>query len=331
MNILIVENSIIPFKHYGGTQRVIWYLGKELYKLGHKVTYLVKKGSKCDFGKIIFINNDKELYEQIPNYIDIVHFNNQPADLYKIDKPYIITMHGNLNNNNSLDYNTVFVSKNHAERYNSNSFVYNGLDWNDYSKPNFNKKNCYHFLGKASWGVKNLKGSIQIIKGLENNKLLVLGGKRFSERVLKMGPAYFLSTKVDFKGMVGGKEKENYLNMSKGLIFPVLWHEPFGLAIIESLFYGCPVFGTPYGSLPELINNEVGFLSTKKKEIKNRIKDTGLFNNKYCHEYALENFNSKNMAKKYLEKYSVVLNGEKLNLNKPELKNIQNQKYLKFE
>ena len=43
------------------------------------------------------------------------------------------------------------------------------------------------------------------------------------------------------------------LNASRGLIFPVRWHEPFGLAVIESLYFGCPVFATPYGALPELV------------------------------------------------------------------------------
>jgi len=261
-----------------------------------------------------------------------VHFNYEQNDLYKLKKPYIVTMHGNLNDKKKLDYNTVFVSKNHAERYNSKSFVYNGLDWNDYSKPNFKKtKNYYHFLGKASWKVKNLKGTIRIIKELKNKKLFVLGGERLSERVLKMGPAYFLSNKVVFKGMVGGIEKENNLQMSNGLIFPVLWHEPFGLVIIESLFYGCPVYGTPYGSLPELVNNNVGFLSNKRKDIIEKIKYDSNYDNKLCNEYACDTFNSKKMAEKYLEKYSSVLNGEKLNSNKPQLKNIQKRKYLSFE
>ena len=35
MNILIVDcTGIIPARKYGGTERVIWYLGKELSKLG---------------------------------------------------------------------------------------------------------------------------------------------------------------------------------------------------------------------------------------------------------------------------------------------------------
>ena len=39
------------------------------------------------------------------------------------------------------------------------------------------------------------------------------------------------------------------------------WHEPFGIALIEALYFGCPVFGTPYGSLPEIVEEGVqGFL-----------------------------------------------------------------------
>ena len=53
--------------------------------------------------------------------------------------------------------------------------------------------------------------------------------------------------------MVGGTNKTKLLNQSKGLLFPVRWHEPFGLAILESLHYGCPVFGTPRGSCLKLV------------------------------------------------------------------------------
>lgn len=229
MNILIVENSIIPVSFYGGTERVIWDLGKELVKLGHKVTFLVKEGSTCKFASVLYINNQIPIVRQIPDDIQVVHFNSKQADLDLLDKPYIITIHGNYYNNDEFDKNVVFVSKNHANRYNSDSYVYNGLDWNAYSKSKLKvKREAFHFLGKASWGVKNLKGAIDIIKKTKTEKLNVLGGKRYSERVLKMGPSYLFSSKVSFKGMVGGKEKENYLNHSKGLIFPVKWHEPFG-------------------------------------------------------------------------------------------------------
>lgn len=331
MNVLIVDRGKIPVKLYGGTERVIWSLGKELVKLGHKVTYLVKKGSSSNFASVIFIDDEIPIIEQIPENIELVHFNFIPNNLNLLQKPYIVTMHGNVNDGYVFDKNTVFVSKNHAERYNSKSFVHNGLDWNEYSKPNLaNKRKCFHFLGRASWGVKNLKGAIDIIKKTKTENLNVLGGKRFSERVLKMGFPYIFSSKVTFRGFVGGKEKEEYLAFSKGLIFPVLWHEPFGLAIIESLFYGCPVFGTPYGSLKELVINEVGFLSNKKDEIANAVVNSHKFPPKICHEYAYNEFNSKKMALSYLNKYEMVIAGKSLNETNPKLKEIQKERYLKF-
>lgn len=77
MNIVLVIRSVIPVVTYGGTERVIWYLGKELVRKGHCVTFLADKGSACDFAKIIHIDPKRSLTEQIPEEADIVHFNNE--------------------------------------------------------------------------------------------------------------------------------------------------------------------------------------------------------------------------------------------------------------
>ncbi|MEI2710007.1 MAG: glycosyltransferase [Chitinophagaceae bacterium] len=110
------------------------------------------------------------------------------------------------------------------------------------------------------------------------------------------------------------------MNGSKALLFPVLWHEPFGIALIESLYYGCPVLGTPYGSLPELINNEVGFLSNSYNELANALKNCQQYNNKHCSNYVVDNFSAKSMTEKYIAYYEKVLNGEQLNSTLPQLK-----------
>ena len=318
MNVLLALNSIIPVIKYGGTQRDIWYLGRELVKMGHGVTYLVAEGSKCDFAEVLYWDNSSPLNEQIPGKIDIVNLH-YPFGGY-LDKPYIASIHGN-KANVQLTENTTFVSRNHAMRFNAETFVYNGIDWDDYGEVNLAApREYYHFLGKAAWRIKNLKGAIQIINHSKGEHLKVLGGKRLN---LKMGPRLTLSTKVSFAGMVGGEEKNALLRKSKGLIFPVLWHEPFGLAIPESLYFGCPVFGTPYGSLPELVTEEFGFLSNRSSEIVEALKNTESYSRQKCHEYARDVFNSKKMAESYLEIYERVLNGEKLNQNKPGLKEDQ--------
>ncbi|MBK3519494.1 glycosyltransferase [Carboxylicivirga marina] len=311
MRILIAYNGLIPTPLYGGTSRVILYLGQELVKLGHEVTYLVKKGSSCDFANVCFINEEIPISEQIPDEVDLVHFNMLPPDIEQLRKPYVLTIHGNGYRNRDLPMNSIFVSKSHAQRFNASSYVDNGLDWDDYSKPNFGtKQNYFHFLGKAAWKVKNVKGAIDTIKKTKSERLKVLGGNRLN---FKMGFRFTLSPRVSFYGMVGGEKKFKLLNNSKGLIFPVRWHEPFGLAITESLYYGCPVFGTPYGSLPDLVTEEVGFLSNKQEELVKAIENAGQFSAQRCHDLAVEKYNSKTMALSYLKKYEQVLNGETLN------------------
>jgi len=325
MNILIVNHGVIPVKLYGGTERVIWYLGKELSQMGHKISYLVNEGSTCNFGKVHIIDHDKPFHKQIPSEIDIVHFNFVPKEIEKINIPYIITIHGNTNSQTEYPLNTSFVSKNHANRFGSDSFVYNGLDWDDYGVVDYNKKDYFHFIGNAAWRIKNVKGAINLINKTPKAKLHVLGGKRFN---ISMGVRLTISPKIKFYGMIGGEAKLNQLRYSKGLVFPVRWHEPFGLAITESLYFGAPAFGTPYGSLKELITPEVGFTSSNFNEVKNAISNSDAYSKQKCHEYALDLFNSKVMAQAYLNKYETILNGNKLNATKPKLKDIQSEKFL---
>lgn len=313
MNVLIVIRSKIPVFSYGGTQRVMWSLGKELALMGHKVSFLAAEGSTCPFGKMYIYNPDIPVADQIPEDVDVVHFNDFVPDGFD-KKPYIVTFHGN-RINEPINKNAVFVSANHAKRFNSESFVYNGLDWRDYGKVDISgSRDYFHFLAKAAWRVKNVRGSIDMIKQIPNEQLYVLGGYRFN---FKMGMRFTFTPKARFKGMVGGEEKINYLTHSKGLFFPVLWDEPFGLAIIESLYCGAPVFATTYGSLPELVREDVGFLSNSKEELIRHIVNDYHYSPKVCHEYAAEMFSSKVMADAYLKKYEQVLSGNVLNAELP--------------
>jgi|WetSurMetagenome_2_1015567.scaffolds.fasta_scaffold00025_26 glycosyltransferase involved in cell wall biosynthesis len=328
MKILIADNGTIPVTLYGGTERVIWCLGKELTKLGHRVTFLVRKGSHCDFAPVLPLHEGEGIAPHIPDDVDVVHLNFTPTDVGELKKPYLITIHGNSNDAGELDQNAVFVSRNHAERYGSDSFVHNGLDWSEYSEPDLGaEKRYFHFLGNAAWRLKNVKGAIAVIAKARTEQLRVLGGVRFN---IRMGIRFTFSPRIRFYGMVGGEEKDRLLIHSKGLLFPVRWHEPFGLSIIESLYFGCPVFGTPYGSLPEIVTDAVGFLSNKKDDLADAIKNVGTFSPKACHDHAAHNFNSKKMAEGYLERYEMVLSNEKLNKVPPRLKEIQKEKFLEW-
>jgi len=327
LNILIVHDQKLPVFTYGGTERVIWALGKELNLLGHQVSFLLPAYTHCDFARIIIMDPIRNLNDQIPPEIDIIHFQKEPE--VEIIKPHVVTIHGNGNGLRALNKNAIFVSKNHAERHGSGTFVHNGLDWTEYAHPNLNKARIhFHFLGNAAWRIKNVKGAINIIQNAPNEQLAVLGGTRFN---FKMGMRFTFSPKIHFYGMVGGQQKFDLLNSSKGLIFPVLWHEPFGLAITESLFYGCPIFGTSYGALPEIVDMDYGFLSDDSQELSKAILEVDSFDREKCHLYAREVFDSKTMAKKYLSNYEKVLNGQPLNLENPRLMENTTPKFLPWK
>lgn len=311
MHILIVaERAILPAQGYGGLHRMAWGLAKALADLGHRVSLLCAKGSVCPFAAVIPRDPSLPVVAQIPPDVDVVHFNSAPPDGF--DRPYVETIHGNFNK--SFSRNSVFVSADHAARHGSTQYVYNGIDWDDpeYERPNLSPRadRRYHFLGKADWRVKNLKGAIGVAKALPDGCVLdVVGGRRFSWH---MGLRFTLSRRISFHGMVAGEAKSEVLRRSSGLIFPVVWYEPFGLAVVESLYMGAPVFATPYGALPEIVTPEVGRLSTSKSQMVYDITHAS-FDPRVCHDYARETFSARRMALGYLGKYELVANGHTLN------------------
>jgi glycosyltransferase involved in cell wall biosynthesis len=213
-------------------------------------------------------------------------------------------------------------------RNGSKMFVHNGMDLEELGRPRFDlDRNYVHFLGKAAWNVKNLNGCITLARQA-GIPLRVLGGSRIN---LKMGLRITLDMNVRFEGMVGGYRKNQLINGSQALLFPVLWHEPFGIALTESLYFGCPVFGTPYGSLPELITPEFGFLSAKQSELLNALKNVDSYDRKKCHEYVCDNFSARKMTQDYLSLYEKVLNGESLNPSPPGLVDKRPSKLLTFD
>lgn len=312
MHILIVNRATIPVFTYGGTERVIWDLGRALVRAGHRVSYLVPPNSRCHFADVLPLRDDLPWEQQIPEHIDIVHFQFHPGR--ELDRPYLMTEHGNSPSGVALPRNTVFVSANHAQRHASATYVHNGLDWANYGAVDWRRRrDHFHFLAKATWKVKNVQGAIDVTHDADV-PLAVLGGHRLN---IKRGFRFTWQRHVSFHGMVGGVQKFDLLNASRGLIFPVLWHEPFGLAIIESMYFGAPVFATPYGAIPEIVTPECGVLSASRVTLAAAITDRQ-FDPHACHARALL-FNADVMARDYLRIYKEICAGTILHSEAPVL------------
>ena len=318
MHITLYHDALIPPPRYGGTERVVYQLARALVSLGHRVTLIAQKGSLIPGVEMISCSDlagPEDWQKKIPAKTDLLHLWNTPKILPPF--PFLVTIEGNGQPGEQFHPNTVFVSKKHAENHGSTHFVYNGIDVSEYPCDEI-REPFLVFLAKANWKVKNLKGAIQIAKAaglplkVMGNRNWPLGLQRIRPHLLRATSKLSSSFKksesfsVQYLGMLGDIEKAQILRKARALLFPVRWHEPFGLALTEALASGCPVYGTPYGSLPEIVSSQVGFLDTDPLKLAEKIISQKI-SPETCRKHVLENFTHLEMAQSYLRYYHQIL------------------------
>ncbi|WP_244160823.1 glycosyltransferase family 4 protein [Flavobacterium defluvii] len=137
------------------------------------------------------------------------------------------------------------------------SVLHNGIDTTKFNKATFEQKiNLRNELDLKDkkvfiWCSKDLpkKGLdfiLQVWKNIysqyKNTALLVVGAKR---NIQIEG--------VHFLGSVPNNELPKYYQMSDCYLFPTLWHEGFGLSLIEALHSGCYCIASALGGVPEVL------------------------------------------------------------------------------
>lgn len=309
MKIVFEHAHPLPVKKYGGTERIIFWLMKELALMGHQVSLIGHPESDVSSIGVKLISKDPNLKDWrslVPKDTDIIHLFYTPG--INLDVPHVVTIEGNGRINEEFIKNTFFISRKHAEIHGGSVFVHNGIDLSEYPFKKKKNQNWEHFLflAKASWKVKNLNDCIKACKK-QKKHLHIAGGRKLT-----------LSRRIHSYGMVDQKKKLELFNHTDALLWPVRWHEPFGIAIIEAMSMGLPVIGSPFGSLPELITPFNGFLVKNYNEFETVI---GLKENKFNSEeiraHVEKNFSSQKMATEYFKYYDRVCRGEPLNEVRP--------------
>lgn len=307
MKICFQHDHPLPVKTYGGIERILYWLMLELDRQGHEVVLIGHPESIFPGTKIRVISKpDKEWWNLIENDTDIVHL------FYNFEVPQniptLVAIQGNGKKGEKFPINTVFCSAKHAQNHGATAFVHNALDFNEYSfkqRP-FSWEN-FLFLAKASWKVKNVTDAISVCKQARK-QLHIAGGKY-----------WWPSKYIHGHGMVGGQKKIDIIQSCDALIWPVRWHEPFGIAIIEAMALGLPVLASPFGSHPEIINEENGAIVQSKEELLEWVRSPKRnFNGAIIRKYVEEHFSIQKLVQKYFQYYEKILAGEKLNSTHPE-------------
>jgi glycosyltransferase involved in cell wall biosynthesis len=301
MKITHVIPARFPVEGYGGTERVCYWLAKAQAELGHEVTVLCRPGSRLPFARVAELPDPLDhLDPLLPPGTEMVQLYGSPN--YRVGAPYLVNIGGNGQAGERFPANTVFVSRSHAARHGWTEFVHNGVDLAEYPLERA-KKNYAVFLAKASWRVKNLRGAIRIARAA-GLPLEVGGGRAPFWESWRGG--------VRSRGMVSGAEKLKLLQEARVLLFPVIWEEPFGVAVVEALACGTPVVATPRGALPEILNADCGWIANSFEGLVEGVEKAAALAPEACRRRVEEAFTHIHMAEKYLFYYKRILESGEL-------------------
>jgi glycosyltransferase involved in cell wall biosynthesis len=323
----------VPPKLYGGTERIVSFLTDQLAELGHDVTLFASGDSvtKATLEPVwpcaLRLDNTMRDYlaphivmmEQIArraDEFDIIHLHvdylGYPT-LRRTDTPFLATLHGRLDLPELVplyetfdDVPVVSISDSQREPLPQAAYiatVLHGLPTR-LLLPGFGGGGYLAFIGRIS-PEKAPDAAIRIAAaaGMPLKiaaKIDNVDRQYFAERIEPM----LDSAHVEFIGEIGDDQKSEFLGNAAGLLFPIAWREPFGLAMIEAMACGTPVVAFRNGSVPEVIDEGVtGFIVDNEEAAAAAARQLRGLDRARIRRVFEERFTARRMAEDYLTIY----------------------------
>jgi glycosyltransferase involved in cell wall biosynthesis len=261
---------------------------------------------------------DRALIYINKNNYDIVHHNHFNAYAIKrsveLGLKTIVSVHVTRDVNfirDLIDLNIIdqisFIAISHSiiKMYPEITFkeiIPNGIDLREF-EPNYNlSKKYFSWIGRII-PEKGLYEALEVVEKL-NAKLIFAGPIA--------DPAYFEKIRsrfdpkiYEYLGIIDSKQRNQLLNRSTAMLFPLQAEEPFGLTVIESLAAGTPVLTLDRGDMRNIITDGVtGFVSQDLKELIEKAALINTLSRQACRKSAEDNFSHIAMARKYYEFYT---------------------------
>ncbi len=275
---------------------------------------------------------------------DIMHYFYETDPTHMLQRfakyPFIYTLHDPMPEVGSLEYwyhstykTHKFVAiSNNQKNYSTSgikfvSTIYNGINLDDFAYCESPTADYMSYMNRFI-PEKNPQEAIKL--SLDMKMPIKIGGLGRDESKGKR--EYFskyVKPFVDGKNVIvvdylHGQKKAEFLGNAKFNIFPLIWEEPFGLIMTESMACGTPVIAYNRGSVSELVvDGETGFVVKPEDGytglVKAYKKMMALSKSKYqqmrenCRSRVAKNFTSDKMILGYEKAFNKVIEDYKSN------------------
>jgi glycosyltransferase involved in cell wall biosynthesis len=329
----------VPPKLYGGTERIVAYLTDELVAMGHQVSLFASGDSTTEAtleaacpqalrldptirDHIAPLIAMLEIVAQRAREFEVIHLHcdylGYPV-LARTGVPFLATLHGRLDlaelklvYGAFADVPVVSISDSQRgplpeARYIAT--VHHGLP-EQLLLPGDGGGGYLAFLGRIS-PEKAPDRAIRIA-ARAGMKL------KIAAKIDRVDREYFAAEiepllaqpHVEFLGEIAEHQKSEFLGNAAGLLFPIAWREPFGLAMIEAMACGTPVIALRNGSVPEVIDEGItGFIVDDEAAAASAAGQLGMLDRTLIRAVFEQRFTARRMAEDYIRIYQHLTSG----------------------
>ncbi|CAN7639590.1 glycosyltransferase family 4 protein [Mesorhizobium amorphae] len=334
----------VPPRLYGGTERIVSYLTEALVDLGHEVTLFASGDSRTSAklvpGRECALRLDPRpkksevaahlamlaLVRERADQFDVIHFHLSHflhfPFFQDMAERTVTTPHGRLDYVDLAPAYRRFprfpmISISHSQRAgladaNWLATIQHGLPVDIY-QPIFEteaEEPYLAFLGRLSRD-KRPDRAIEIARrsGLKLKLAAKIGDddRAYFHEVVE---PLIDGDRIDYVGEIAEGEKAEFLGRAAGLLFPIDWPEPFGLAPIEAMACGTPSIAWNCGALPEIIDQGVtGFVVNSMDEAVAAVPALLQLERRKVRAAFEKRFSAERMARDYVAAYARLLAG----------------------
>ena len=332
----------VPPRAYGGTERVVFELVRELDRRGHQVTTFASGDSDVP-GRLVATvpealrplgyNGDASPYfyltindvlDRIAEF-DLIHSHLEWATflLARVAPiPVVSTFHGRLDlpwadeSFRDAPAGLVAISANQASTHPGvpwAGIVHNGLTLDD-APFDRRRGDGLCFVGRMA-AEKGIVEAIDI--ALKSGRPLRIAAKAgpmpgeqdYLHNVFE--PALKAAGKsVEYLGELEQTDRDLLFAESYAALMPGSWPEPFGLVAIEALACGTPVIARRVGALPEIVRDAVdGFFGDDVEQMAFLVGRVGELDREAIRASVIDRFSAGRMTDKYEAIYRAMLEG----------------------